>query len=337
MQSSIVKLLAILSTGVWAAPLNPISSRATCNINSCVVALAPSFPTACDPASAQLGANTPFNTACLAAAAKGTTAFASVFANCKVQPGTLGPLPVVHQHQAIPQAGAPAPGSAPVPGGAPVRGSAPPVAPKKAKGAKAPAPARPRASTCDIQACVLALGPSFPLYTSFNRDCLIAAAKGTGPFIIERMDIPVDIVPNGPIMRTHSEKYLSHPGYDRVWTYFEALRIILWMFKVTFGHVVPFGVHLDMGLPYCSHSSFPYRQEIFALTTQNIGLWSAVTKDFSKFGKGQAEGQTRSDPGQRVKWPTGCGGCATQFGVTEPSSNTNTNSQDAGAARIAIN
>ncbi|KAJ7258466.1 hypothetical protein C8J57DRAFT_1234071 [Mycena rebaudengoi] len=262
MQSSIVKLLAILSTGVWAAPLNPISSRATCNINSCVVALAPSFLTACDPASAQLGANTPFNTACLAAAAKGTTAFMSPAActpcaapfgvtdpvnkasaqtnggatengatagaptpqgantNGATLEGAAGNTRPAHRGTPAPgdaPGGAPAPGSAPVPGGAPVRGSAPPAAPKKAKGAKAPAPARPRASTCDIQACVVALGPSFPLYTSFNHDCLIAAAKGTGPF------------------------------------------------------------------------------------------------------------------------PTGCGGCATQFGVTEPSPNTNTNSQDAGAAGIAIN
>ncbi|KAJ7909843.1 hypothetical protein B0H13DRAFT_1877343 [Mycena leptocephala] len=75
MQSTLVALLAIFAAGVCAAPLNPLFDRATCEIKTCVVALQPSFPTACDPAALQLGANTPLNTACLAAAAKGTTAF----------------------------------------------------------------------------------------------------------------------------------------------------------------------------------------------------------------------------------------------------------------------
>ncbi|KAJ7225039.1 hypothetical protein C8J57DRAFT_1253021 [Mycena rebaudengoi] len=71
------------------------------------------------------------------------------------------------------------------------------------------------------------------------------------------------------------------------------------MFKVTFGRVVPFGVHLDMGLPSCSHSSFPYRQEIFVLTTQNIGLRSGSGRGSDPIrprSKGQM-GQTFLTPG----------------------------------------
>ncbi|KAJ7899296.1 hypothetical protein B0H14DRAFT_3852935 [Mycena olivaceomarginata] len=91
MQSSLVAVLAVLATGVCAGPLNPLFGRATCDVKNCVVALAPSFPTACDPAAAQLGANTPFNTACLAAAAKGTAAFPTSCAPCAAQFGVTDP------------------------------------------------------------------------------------------------------------------------------------------------------------------------------------------------------------------------------------------------------
>ncbi|KAJ7920911.1 hypothetical protein B0H13DRAFT_2318963 [Mycena leptocephala] len=84
--------LAVLATGVSAAPLNPLSNRAgTCNINTCVAALAPSFPTACNPAVAQAGANTPFNTACLAAAAKGAAALPTACTPCAAQFGVTNP------------------------------------------------------------------------------------------------------------------------------------------------------------------------------------------------------------------------------------------------------
>ncbi|KAJ7917852.1 hypothetical protein B0H13DRAFT_2321922 [Mycena leptocephala] len=85
MQSTHVAHFAVFATGVCAAPLNPVSSRATCDIQTCVVALQPSFPTACDPAAGIQALSfmssqklltdkldPPLNTACLAAAAKGT-------------------------------------------------------------------------------------------------------------------------------------------------------------------------------------------------------------------------------------------------------------------------
>ncbi|KAJ7670916.1 hypothetical protein DFH06DRAFT_1370213 [Mycena polygramma] len=251
MQSSLVAVLAVLATGVCAGPLNPLFGRATCDVKNCVVALAPSFPTACDPAAAQLGANTQFNTACLTAAAKGTAAFPTSCAPCAAQfgvtdpgnktpgttnggatanaPNTNGPNTNAPTAQPAPRANgkkaplappapahpAPAPAPpAPVPAApkkgkpaarankaapaphpaapAPGPGAPAPPAPKKAKNGKAPAPAHPRASVCDIQACVIALEPSFPLCapavmqlganTSFNSNCLVAAAKGTAPF-----------------------------------------------------------------------------------------------------------------------------------------------------------
>ncbi|KAJ7811499.1 hypothetical protein B0H13DRAFT_2383867 [Mycena leptocephala] len=267
-----------MQLGVCAAPLNPLFGRATCDVKNCVVALAPSFPTACDPAAAQLGANTLFNTACLAAAVKGTAAFPTSCAPCAAQfgvtdpgnkapgttnggatanaPNTNGPntnaptaqgantngasrngtpangaaantrlAPRANGKKAPPAPPAPAPvppapaPPAPVPA-APEKGKAAarankaapalaahapapaaparappapaPPSPKKAKNGKAPAPAHPRASVCDIPACVITLEPSFPscapavtqlgANTSFNGNCLVAAAKGTAPF-----------------------------------------------------------------------------------------------------------------------------------------------------------
>ncbi|KAJ7884048.1 hypothetical protein B0H13DRAFT_1890118 [Mycena leptocephala] len=63
--------LAVLATGVSAAPLSPLSNRAgTCNIHTCVAALAPSFPTACNPAVGQAGAPHCCSTACNPCAAQ---------------------------------------------------------------------------------------------------------------------------------------------------------------------------------------------------------------------------------------------------------------------------
>ncbi|KAJ7354023.1 hypothetical protein DFH08DRAFT_803933 [Mycena albidolilacea] len=91
MQSTLVALLAVLAAGGSAAPLNSIFDRATCDVKTCVIALQPSFPTACDPAALQLGANTPLNTACLVAAAKGTAAFPTACAPCAAQFGVTDP------------------------------------------------------------------------------------------------------------------------------------------------------------------------------------------------------------------------------------------------------
>ncbi|KAJ7228079.1 hypothetical protein C8J57DRAFT_1387769 [Mycena rebaudengoi] len=107
MQSTLVAILAVLTAGVCAAPLNAPFDRTTCDIKSssyecallslpeyisaCVITLQPPFPTACDPAVQQLGANTPLNTACLVAAAKGTAAFPIACAPCVAQFGVTDP------------------------------------------------------------------------------------------------------------------------------------------------------------------------------------------------------------------------------------------------------
>ncbi|KAJ6530284.1 hypothetical protein B0H19DRAFT_1273938 [Mycena capillaripes] len=167
-------VLALLASGACAAPLDALSNRA----NSCVAALAPSFPTVCDPAAAQLGANTPFNTACLAAAAKGTAAFPNACTPCAAQFGVTDPG---NKAQSTPNG---ATGNGAANNGAPTNGANAPGAVTQP---------RPRAqATCDIKACVVALQPSFPLcapavaqagaQTSLNSACLVAAAKGTAPF-----------------------------------------------------------------------------------------------------------------------------------------------------------
>ncbi|KAJ6467787.1 hypothetical protein C8R45DRAFT_1079163 [Mycena sanguinolenta] len=184
MQFFLVAFLAVLSNGVSAAPTHLLLSRAgTCNVNrftsstlACVAALAPSFPTACNPAVAQQGANTPLNTACLAAAAKGTAPFPTACTPCASQFGVTDPANKAATTKN--SKGTPA--------------AAIPASPKGATNAAGAAPVGPRASTCDIQSCVVALGPSFPACapaiaqlgadTTFNAACLAAAAKGTAPF-----------------------------------------------------------------------------------------------------------------------------------------------------------
>ncbi|KAJ7837651.1 hypothetical protein B0H14DRAFT_3141328 [Mycena olivaceomarginata] len=178
MQSTLVALLAVLAAGVSAAPLDSIFDRATCDVKTCVIALQPSFPTACNPAALQLGANTPLNTACLVAAAKGTAAFPTACAPCAAQFGVTDPgnKSGTATNGAIGNA-------APTTGG---QGTVTTPATDKNGQAKGPRAA------CDIQACVIALEPSFPpcapavkqlgADTSFNSVCLVAAAKGTAPF-----------------------------------------------------------------------------------------------------------------------------------------------------------
>ncbi|KAJ7909294.1 hypothetical protein B0H13DRAFT_1877795 [Mycena leptocephala] len=178
MQSTFVALLAILAAGVCAAPLNTLFDRATCEIKTCVVALQPSFPTACDPAALQLGANTPLNTACLAAAAKGTAAFPTACAPCAAPFGVTDPG---NKPQTTTNGAA---GNAPAGSGR--QGTA--ATPAGNNNGQAVGPR----ATCDIKACVIALEPSFPLCAptvtqagadnSFNTACLAAAAKGTAAF-----------------------------------------------------------------------------------------------------------------------------------------------------------
>ncbi|KAJ7142217.1 hypothetical protein C8R44DRAFT_865582 [Mycena epipterygia] len=124
-----------------------------------VAALAPSFPTACDLAVAQAGANTPFNIACLDAAAQGTAAFVSFFHNIcgnfaeSLQPTACSPCAA--------QFGVTDPANNAQTNGANANGAAGNGA--QAPGAGAPVAVGPRSSTCDINACVAALEPSFPL------------------------------------------------------------------------------------------------------------------------------------------------------------------------------
>ncbi|KAJ7289697.1 hypothetical protein C8J57DRAFT_433908 [Mycena rebaudengoi] len=116
MQFSLV-VLAVLATGGSAAPLKPLSNRAgTCNMNTCVAALAPSFPTACNPAVAQAGANTPFNAACFAAAARSTAAFPPACTQCATQFGVTEPVNKAQEGNVnLPNSnGAPARGANPV-------------------------------------------------------------------------------------------------------------------------------------------------------------------------------------------------------------------------------
>ncbi|KAJ7435255.1 hypothetical protein FB451DRAFT_1418283 [Mycena latifolia] len=91
MHFSFIVVLAVLAANVSAAPVNPLFIRAgTCDILPCVTALQPSFP-ACAPAVTAKGANTPSNTACLTAAAKGTAAFPDSCVACAPQFGVTDP------------------------------------------------------------------------------------------------------------------------------------------------------------------------------------------------------------------------------------------------------
>ncbi|KAJ7242475.1 hypothetical protein C8J57DRAFT_69130 [Mycena rebaudengoi] len=171
MQFSFVAL-AVLATGGSAAPLKPLSNRAgLCNMNTCVAALAPSFPTACNPAVAQAGANTPFNAACFASAARSTTAFPPACTQCAAQFGATDPANNAQGGNAnLPNAngadpGSPAAGNGnrPNANGAPARGANPVATNNQAPGAGSSAAVGPRASACDINACVVTLEPSFPL------------------------------------------------------------------------------------------------------------------------------------------------------------------------------
>ncbi|KAJ7909304.1 hypothetical protein B0H13DRAFT_2492858 [Mycena leptocephala] len=169
MQSTFVVLLAVFAAGVCAAPLNPLVDRATCELKTIL-------PDGMRPAALQLGANTPLNTACLVAAAKGTAAFPTACAPCAAPFGVTDPGT---KSQTAPNGST---GNAS--GG---QGTlATPAANNNGQAAVGPR------ATCDIKACVIALEPSFPLCApavtqsgadnSFNTACLAAAAKGTTAF-----------------------------------------------------------------------------------------------------------------------------------------------------------
>ncbi|KAF8152114.1 hypothetical protein K438DRAFT_1778496 [Mycena galopus ATCC 62051] len=152
MQFFLVAFLALVSTSVSASPINPLCGRAgTCNANStrlamaldvpcavhklrknapaCVSALAPSFPTDCNPAVAQQGANTALNAACLAAAAKGIAPVPTACTPCASQFGVTDPA----NNAATAKNN--------------VNGTPAPATPASAKGAQNAAPMGPRAST----------------------------------------------------------------------------------------------------------------------------------------------------------------------------------------------
>ncbi|KAJ7229330.1 hypothetical protein C8J57DRAFT_1251933 [Mycena rebaudengoi] len=122
--------------------------------------------------------DTPLNTACLVAAAKGTAVFPIACAPCVAQFGVTDP----GNKSQTPTNGATGNAAAPNGGHGTV---ATPAANNIGQAVG------PRA-TCDIKACVINLEPTFPLcapaarqlgaYNSLNAVCLGEAAKGTAPF-----------------------------------------------------------------------------------------------------------------------------------------------------------
>ncbi|KAJ7253202.1 hypothetical protein C8J57DRAFT_1519497 [Mycena rebaudengoi] len=105
--------LAVLTTGGSAALLKPLSNRAgICNMNTCVAALAPSFPRRAIPQSRRpepVRADTPFNAACFAAAARSTAAFPPACTQCAAQFGATDPANNAQGGNAdLPNAGSPA-------------------------------------------------------------------------------------------------------------------------------------------------------------------------------------------------------------------------------------
>ncbi|KAJ7601809.1 hypothetical protein B0H17DRAFT_1222988 [Mycena rosella] len=302
MHPSLVVALAIVATSVSAAPTHPISIRAGCNINSCVTALGPSFP-ACAPAIAAQGANTPSNTACLAAAAKGTAAFPSVCSPCAAPFGVTDPGNKVQEAPTVngPQGASPASGNdvkRAGPGkrlaeGQPPAPAAPP--PKVLKGLAAgpppgnnvkpadaatpPAP-QPRADTCDIQACVIALGPSFPACapavtaqganTPSNTACLAAAAQGSAAFPSPCAPCAAPFGVTDPANKSQGAATTNKPNAACI-------------------------IALGPSFAACA----PAVSQLGANTAFNSACITAAAKGSSPF-------------------PSACGGCATQFDVTDP-------------------
>ncbi|KAJ7841687.1 hypothetical protein B0H14DRAFT_3457279 [Mycena olivaceomarginata] len=167
-----VALLAAFLASVCAAPLTPLSTGPHATLR-------PSFPTVCDPAALQLGANTPLNNRMPCDRGQGY---------CRL-PHRVCPLrSPVRRNRPRQQISdtykrrdwEPCSSSN---GG---KGTIATLAADKNGQAVGPR------ATCDIKACVIALEPSFPLCVpavmklgadnSFNAACLAAAAKGTAAF-----------------------------------------------------------------------------------------------------------------------------------------------------------
>ncbi|KAJ7078008.1 hypothetical protein B0H15DRAFT_933843 [Mycena belliarum] len=87
MQFTFVALLAVLASGVAAAPTPVYFARdGTCDVKTCVLDLAPSV-IACASAAAQLGADVLSDAGCIVAAAKAGTSFPTSCAGCADQLG----------------------------------------------------------------------------------------------------------------------------------------------------------------------------------------------------------------------------------------------------------
>ncbi|KAJ7146880.1 hypothetical protein C8R44DRAFT_845821 [Mycena epipterygia] len=287
MQFSLVAL-AVLTTGVSAVPLDPLFNRAgTCNFNTCVAALAPSFPTACTPAVAQAGANTQLNTACLAAAAKGTAAFPTACAPCTSQFGVTDPANKAQ-------------GNA---NGATANGANP--------AAGAPAAVGPRANTCNVNTCVAALAPSFPTAcdpavaqaganTPFNTACLAAAAKGTAAFPTACTPCAAQFGVTDP---ANNAKTNGATGNDAQGA--PATPAATQNKAAGAGAPAAVGpratcvVALEPSFPLCA----PAIAQLGAETSFNAACLASAAQGTAAF-------------------PSSCSGCAAQFGVTDPGANT---------------
>ncbi|KAJ7174178.1 hypothetical protein C8R43DRAFT_1119544 [Mycena crocata] len=86
MQFSLVALLAVLATGVAAAPAPLFLRDGTCDIKTCVLDLAPSV-VSCASAATQLGADVFSDAGCLVAAVKDVAQFPDSCTGCAEQFG----------------------------------------------------------------------------------------------------------------------------------------------------------------------------------------------------------------------------------------------------------
>ncbi|KAJ7084972.1 hypothetical protein C8R44DRAFT_991820 [Mycena epipterygia] len=280
MQFFLVALSAVFVTSVSAAPANPLFARATCNIQTCVVALEPSFPSACSPAATQLGANTPFNIACLAAAAKGTAAFPSACTPCASQFGVTDPA-----------------------NKAATNNNAKGISPRNAR--VVPIIAR---ATCDIKTCVAALEPSFPsacspaatqlgANTPFNAACLAAAAKGTAAFPAACIPCASQFGVTDPANKAQATTTTNAKGNTPASP--QNARVVAPVTTRATCDIKACVVALEPSFPLCA----PAVAQLGADTSFNTACLTAAAKGTAAF-------------------PTACGGCAAQFGVTDPGSNT---------------
>ncbi|KAJ7780381.1 hypothetical protein B0H14DRAFT_2961190 [Mycena olivaceomarginata] len=269
MQSSLVAVLAVLATGVCAGPLNPLFGRATCDVKSTSPRIFYLVLTQCTaPAD-----YTPFNTACLAAAAKGTAAFPTSCAPCAAQFGVTDPgnkTPGTTNGGATanaPNTNGPNT-NAPTAQGANTNATNTRPAPR-ANGKKAPlappAPARPAPAPA----------PPAPVPAAPKKGKPAGRANKAAPAPAPAAPAPAPGAPAPP--RTEEACVIA----------------------------------LEPSFPLCA----PAVMQLGANTSFNGNCLVAAAKDTAPF-------------------PTACGGCAAQFGVTEPGSNTNTNANTQSPAPV---